>query len=273
MLPNPPLVPLLLSLAMSPGAGPTSHLWARVLHPLTSTPKNRATAPPGRLGPSIVTSSKASSWSPDYRSWLGEAVWRKALEWPFEDWAPLLSGHSPFSSSSSGPQSFSGVLFQTEWEQLLTMGNSSRVHTAPRRVRLHVRSTTDFMLQIIVRPLHTNLQVVTFQWRECVFTRPVMWVSSHVWCVDSLQVAVLLCTSPEKGWRETKGRRGNWRTEETHDAGNGKGILFIWGDTWVWEAQDPDVECHMKVAVAVQNTIQYYHVIYDKKKEVLPRHH
>ena len=31
---------------------------------------------------------------------------------------------------------------------------------------------------------------------------------------------------PEKG-----GRRCNWRAKEIHDAGNGKGVFFIWGDT------------------------------------------
>ena len=40
-----------------------------------------------------------------------------------------------------------------------------------------------------------------------------------------------------------------------------------------FEAQDPNVEQYMKVAAAVQNAIQGYHVIYDKKKELLPRHH
>ena len=28
-----------------------------------------------------------------------------------------------------------------------------------------------------------------------------------------------------------RGRRGNWRTEEIHGTGNGKGIFFIWGGT------------------------------------------
>ena len=34
----------------------------------------------------------------------------------------------------------------------------------------------------------------------------------------------------------------------------------------VFEAQDPNVEQYTKVAAAVQNTIQCYHVIYDEKK-------
>ena len=35
---------------------------------------------------------------------------------------------------------------------------------------------------------------------------------------------------------------------------------------FVFEAQYPNVEQKMKVAAAVQNTIQCYHVIYDEKK-------
>ena len=35
----------------------------------------------------------------------------------------------------------------------------------------------------------------------------------------------------------------------------------------VFEAQDPNVEWYTKVAAAVQNAIQYYHVIYDGKKK------
>ena len=38
---------------------------------------------------------------------------------------------------------------------------------------------------------------------------------------------------PEKGWRQT-GRRSNWRAEESHSAGTGKGPFFIWGGLLVW---------------------------------------
>ena len=38
-------------------------------------------------------------------------------------------------------------------------------------------------------------------------------------------------TCPEKGQRETRGRRNNWRTEEIRMAGKGKGIFFILGGT------------------------------------------
>ena len=55
---------------------------------------------------------------------------------------------------------------------------------------------------------------------------------------------------PEKGWRETRGRRSNWRAEEAHNAGDGKGMFFIWEDcsflrnrTWMqkgpWSLQQP----------------------------------
>ena len=36
---------------------------------------------------------------------------------------------------------------------------------------------------------------------------------------------------PEKGRRETRGRRSNRRTVEIHDTRNGKGIFFLWGGT------------------------------------------
>ena len=73
---------------------------------------------------------------------------------------------------------------------------------------------------------------------------------------------------PEKGQRETRGR-SSWKTEEIHDTGNGGG----WGGSLLEEAllafetQDPNVEQYMKVAAAVQNAIQHYHVIYDEKKK------
>ena len=41
----------------------------------------------------------------------------------------------------------------------------------------------------------------------------------------------------------------------------------------VFEAQDTSVEQYTKVAAAIQNAIQFYRVIYDKKKELLPRYH
>ena len=63
-------------------------------------------------------------------------------------------------------------------------------------------------------------------------------------------------------------RKDEERQEEeevTEDAGNGKGIFFIWGGTVSFEAQDPNVEWYTKVAAAVQNAIQCYRVIYDEK--------
>ena len=37
----------------------------------------------------------------------------------------------------------------------------------------------------------------------------------------------------------------------------------------VFEAQDLNVEWYMKFAAAIQNAIQYHHVIYDKKKRAI----
>ena len=45
-------------------------------------------------------------------------------------------------------------------------------------------------------------------------------------------------------------RRSNWWTEEIHDAGNGKGIFFIWGGLLVLDAQDPTVEWYTKIPAA-----------------------
>ena len=72
----------------------------------------------------------------------------------------------------------------------------------------------------------------------------------------------------ENNWESeaTRGRRSNRRTEEIHDAGNGKGILFIWEALLVFEARDPNVEQYMKVVTAIQNAVQCYCVIYDEKK-------
>ena len=41
----------------------------------------------------------------------------------------------------------------------------------------------------------------------------------------------------------------------------------------VFEAQDPNIEWYKKVAAPFQNAVQCYSVIYDKKKELLLRHH
>ena len=41
----------------------------------------------------------------------------------------------------------------------------------------------------------------------------------------------------------------------------------------VVEVQDLNIEWYVKVTAAVQNIIQCYHVTYDEKKELIPRHH
>ena len=50
-----------------------------------------------------------------------------------------------------------------------------------------------------------------------------------------------------------------------HDAGNGKRIFFE-ESLLVFEEQDSNVEWYTKVAAAVQNATQCYHVIYEEKK-------
>ena len=46
-----------------------------------------------------------------------------------------------------------------------------------------------------------------------------------------------------------------------------RGFYLFEGAPLVWEVQDPNVECYLKVAAAVQNAAQYHHVTYDKKKQ------
>ena len=71
-------------------------------------------------------------------------------------------------------------------------------------------------------------------------------------------------------WREDKERQrgssSNRRTEEIHDAGKGKGSSLSEAALSAFEAQDLNTERYTKAAVAVQNAIQCYHVIYDEKK-------
>ena len=45
---------------------------------------------------------------------------------------------------------------------------------------------------------------------------------------------------------EIGGRRSNWRTKETHAAGNGKGIFFMWGGTISYWGQDLNIEQYTK---------------------------
>ena len=61
--------------------------------------------------------------------------------------------------------------------------------------------------------------------------------------------------APEKGQRETRGGRSNWRTEETQDIENDKAIFFIWGGMLVFEAHDPNEEWYTNVVAAIQNAV------------------
>ena len=69
-----------------------------------------------------------------------------------------------------------------------------------------------------------------------------------------------------KAQRKDKERQEEEVTEESHSAANGKGIFFIWGAVFVFVAQELNIEQYTKVAAAIWNAIQSYHVIYDKKK-------
>ena len=77
---------------------------------------------------------------------------------------------------------------------------------------------------------------------------------------------------PEKGWGNTRGR-SNWRTEEMFDAGDRKGIFLFAEALLVLRRRTQNAELYISAAAAVQNAIQCYHVICDKKKGLLPKHH
>ena len=61
---------------------------------------------------------------------------------------------------------------------------------------------------------------------------------------------------------------GNVAGVTIHDIGNGKGIFFIWGGIVSFWGTGPECREYMKVAAAIQNSGQCYHVIEDKKKRV-----
>ena len=94
-------------------------------------------------------------------------------------------------------------------------------------------------LEIPLSPLQTNLQVVNFQRWECAQRKDEERQEEEV-------------TEELKRFMMQKMARGFSLFEET--------LL-------VFEAQDPNVERYTKVAAAVQNAIQCYHVIYDEKKK------
>ena len=61
-----------------------------------------------------------------------------------------------------------------------------------------------------VSPRHMNFQVASFQ--RCDY-------EAYLWTLNGNG-------GSEKGWRETRRRRNTWRTKETYDIGNVKGIFF-----------------------------------------------
>ena len=61
---------------------------------------------------------------------------------------------------------------------------------------------------------------------------------------------------PRERTKRDKREKSNWRTEEIHDAGNDKGVFFIWGGAGVLETRDLNIEQYRKAAAATQNAIQ-----------------
>ena len=70
-----------------------------------------------------------------------------------------------------------------------------------------------------------------------------------------------------KAQRKDKEREEEEVTEEPKriNTGNGKGLLFEEA-LLIFEIQDPNVEWLMRVAAAIQNAVQCYHVTYDDEK-------
>ena len=114
-----------------------------------------------------------------------------------------------------------------------------------------------------------------------------MCLAYIVTCVHPLQVVVLLCsllyssvvvqhkelTNEDlmelEAQRKDKERQEEEVTEESKRftmQEMARGFSLSEEALLVFEAQDPKVERHTKVAVAVQYAIQCYHVIYDEKK-------
>ena len=104
-----------------------------------------------------------------------------------------------------------------------------------------------------VSPLHMNLHVLNFLRCEH---------GAYRWSTVGNGV-------PEKEPTESRESRSNWRTKETHDAGNSKGIFLIWEALLIFEAKHPNIDWHTKVAAAIQNAIQCYRVICDEKASLI----
>ena len=107
-----------------------------------------------------------------------------------------------------------------------------------------------------------------------------------------LQVAVLECTvhstvlslrnmrrllmkmmelEAQRKEEERRGRR-NWRTEESHNAGNGKGMFFIWkGTVRCWGTGSGTWSLHQPFRMQSRATMSS--IKRKKKKELLPKLH
>ena len=114
-------------------------------------------------------------------------------------------------------------------------------------------------------------------------------------CLHPLQVVVLLCTLlystvalqheelTNEDLMELEAQRKDEERQEEEKVTEelkrltiqemARGFSLFEEALLVFEAQDSNIECYMKVAAAVQNAVQCYRVIYDRKKELLPRHH
>ena len=65
----------------------------------------------------------------------------------------------------------------------------------------------------------------------------------------------------KKKLRERRWRRSNWRNEEIHDIGNGKGISFIWGGTVSFWGTRCRMVCEGRSSCSECNSLLPFHLL------------
>ena len=149
-----------------------------------------------------------------------------------------------------------------------------------------------------VSSLQMNLKVENFERSKCGFTYLITYVSSYVWCTLwctciiykwlCICVQYKLCRvtqtaywlrpdgtgGPEKGQRETRGRRSNWRPKRFIMQERAWGFSLSEEALVVSEARDLNGEQYTKVAAAVPRMLPDAAMKSMKRKDELwPRHH
>ena len=66
--------------------------------------------------------------------------------------------------------------------------------------------------------------------------------------------------------RRTKRGKRKKLLKNQRDPGDARGFSLSEEARFIFEAKDSNVEWYLKVTAAIQNVVQCYHVIYDKRK-------